>query len=270
MPEPPPRALPWAVPARLERPSPIGFALLVAAAALVVSSFQGVGFSVLELWAGLPQMARILGEMLPPDLSRWDKVGLSLLETFHMAVAGTLLGVLLSVPIAALACRTLSPHWTVYALARGFVAFCRTVPDLVWALVFVVAVGLGPFAGTLALMVDTIGFAARFFAESMEEADKGPQEALAAIGASRLGILAAAVLPAAMPAMVATSLYCLEKATRAGVVMGLVGAGGIGMELKVAMDLFNYAEASAAILAILVLVLAVEQGAAMLRRRIIG
>ncbi|MCX8134304.1 MAG: phosphonate ABC transporter, permease protein PhnE [Roseococcus sp.] len=257
-------------PPRLERPSPLAFALLVGAAALVLSSFQGVGFSLAELWAGLPQMARILGEMLPPAHDRWDRVLASLIETFHMALAGTLLGVLLSVPLAVLACRALTPSWPLRAAARSLIALFRTVPDLVWALLFVVAVGLGPFAGTLALMVDTMGYAARFFAEAMEEQDKGPQEALAAAGAPRSGLLMAAVLPAALPSMVATSLFCLEKATRGGVVLGLVGAGGIGMELKVAMDLFNYAEAAASILAILLLVVAVEQAAAALRRRIIG
>jgi phosphonate transport system permease protein len=244
--------------------------LLVAVAALLVSSFQGVGFSPIAFIEGIPQMGRILGEMLPPDLGRWDRVLASLLETFHLALAGTLLGVLASVPLAILACRTLTPGWPFYVAARALVALFRTVPDLVWALIFVVAVGLGPFAGMLALMVDTIGYAARFFADSLEEQEKGPQEALAAAGAPASGVLAAAVLPGALPSMIATSLFCLEKATRGGVVLGLVGAGGIGMELKVAMDMFNYAEAALSILAILVLVLLVEQVAAMLRRRIIG
>jgi phosphonate transport system permease protein len=257
-------------PPRLERPSALSFALLVAAAALVVSSFQGVGFSVTELWAGLPQMARIVGEMLPPAHDRWDRVLASLIETFHMALSGTVLGVLLSVPLAVLACRSLTPSWPLRAAARSLIALFRTVPDIVWALIFVVAVGLGPFAGTLALMVDTMGYAARFFADAMEEQDKGPQEALTAAGAPRSGLLMAAVLPAALPSMIATSLFCVEKATRGGVVLGLVGAGGIGMELKVAMDLFNYAEAAASILAILILVVAVEQASGALRRRIIG
>lgn len=257
-------------PPRLERPSAIAFALLVAAAALVISSFQGVGFSVSELVAGLPQMARILGEMIPPSHDRWDRVLLSLLETFHMALAGTVLGVALSVPLAVLACRSLTASWPLRMAARSLIAVFRTVPDIVWALIFVVAVGLGPFAGTMALMVDTMGYAARFFADAMEEQEKGPQEALSAAGAPRMGILMAAVLPAAMPSMVATSLFCLEKATRGGVVLGLVGAGGIGMEFKVSMDLFNYAEAAAAIFAILVLVIAVEQASGAARRRIIG
>jgi phosphonate transport system permease protein len=149
------------------------------------------------------------------------------------------------------------------------VALFRTVPDLVWALLFVIAVGLGPFAGTLALVADTIGFCGRFFAEAMEEAEDGPQEALMALGASRLGVVASAVIPAVLPSMINSSLFALERAVRSSVVLGLVGAGGIGIELKVAFDMFQYDLAGTIILAIFALVLAVERLSAWARRRII-
>jgi phosphonate transport system permease protein len=153
--------------------------------------------------------------------------------------------------------------------ARGCIAFFRTVPDLVWAIFFIIVVGLGPAAGVLALMIDKIGFAGRFFAEAMEEADRNPQEALRAIGAGRVSVIAAAVLPAALPSMVNTALFSLEKATRSSVVLGLVGAGGIGIELQVSMELFRYPEAATIIIAIFALVIAVEQCSAWLRRRLI-
>jgi phosphonate transport system permease protein len=143
------------------------------------------------------------------------------------------------------------------------------VPDLVWALLFVVSVGLGPFAGTLAIVIDKLGFCGRFFAEAMEEVDRGPQEALSAMGASRLSLIMCAVFPAAMPSFINTSLFSLEKATRSSVVLGLVGAGGIGIELKVAMDLFNYDEAATIILAIFALVVLVERLSALLRRKVL-
>jgi phosphonate transport system permease protein len=117
--------------------------------------------------------------------------------------------------------------------------------------------------------VDTIGFCGRFFAEAMEECDRGPQEALAAAGAGKAAIVFAAVIPAAMPSFVNTSLFAFEKAVRSSVVLGLVGAGGIGIELKVAMDLFRYDEAATIILCIFALVLLVEQMSARIRRRII-
>ena len=180
-----------------------------------------------------------------------------------------MVGVLLSVPLAVLATRHLSPHPAIYHVARTSIAFFRTVPDLVWALLFVVSVGLGPFAGVLAIIVDKLGFCGRFFAEAMEEADRGPQEALAALGARRSALVACAVLPAAMPSFVATSLFSLEKATRSSVVLGLVGAGGIGIELKVAMDLFSYDEAATIILAIFALVLVVERASTWLRGRML-
>ncbi|MCS6853428.1 MAG: phosphonate ABC transporter, permease protein PhnE [Elioraea sp.] len=259
-PEPPPR---W------QRPSAFVFLAWLGALALLVSSFAGAEVSAGAFVSGLPAMGRFLAAAFPPDPSRLDKVLIALAETFQMAVAGTTIGVVLALPLAVLAASTLSPSRLAAAASRALIALFRTIPDLVWALIFVVAVGLGPFAGTLALAVDGIGFCGRFFAEAMEEADPGPQEALAALGAGRAGIIVSAVLPAAFPSMIATTLFALEKATRSSVVLGLVGAGGIGMELKVAMDFFNYAEAATILVAVFLLVVAVEQGAGRLRAAIL-
>jgi phosphonate transport system permease protein len=258
-----------AAPRRFERPGPLAYALWVAAAALFIASLQGIGFSASGFFAGLPNMGRILGEMFPPSVERIGPVGKALLETFQMALVGAVAGVAVSLPLAVLATRHLALHAALYHASRALIALFRTVPDLVWALFFVVAVGLGPFAGTLAIMVDIIGFCGRFFAEAMEEADRGPQEALHALGAGRSSVIAAAVIPAAMPSFVNTALFSLEKATRSSVVLGLVGAGGIGIELQVSMDLFRYAEASAIVIAIFMLVVAVEQCSAWLRRHLI-
>jgi len=257
-----------ALPARIARPSPLTFTLAVLVAAFVLVSMGDVGVSLGELIDGIPGMARMFMNMMPPDVSRLGSIGMALLETFQMAVVGTAFGIAISVPLALLASRRQSPNRLVYLTVRSLISLFRTVPDLVWALFFVIAVGLGPFAGTLAIMIDTIGFCGRFFAEAMEEVDDGPQEALRGLGASRLGTVFCAVLPAAMPSFVNTSLFSLEKSTRSSVVLGLVGAGGIGIELKVAMDMFNYAQAATIILSIFVLVLLVEQVSAWLRRRI--
>jgi phosphonate transport system permease protein len=254
---------------RFERPGLVQFAATLAVVLVVLWSFAGVDLSGSQLLRGLPAMASILDRMVPPSLDRIGPILWSLLDTFQMAVAGCVLGLLVSFPMAILAADSLSPHPAVRIAARGLIALFRTVPDLVWALFFVIAVGLGPAAGVLAIMVDTVGFAGRFFAEAMEETDKGPREALATIGARRTGIIFSAVVPAAMPSFLATSLFCLEKATRASVVLGLVGAGGIGVELKVAFDLFDYDTAATIILVIFALVVAVEQIGAGVRRRII-
>jgi len=258
-----------AAPGRFVRPSLPSFLAMVAVGAFVIVSFEGVDASLSKAIDGIPAMGRMIGRMFPPDLSRIEAVSFALLETFQMAVVGTTLGVAISIPLAILASRRHSPATPVYLAVRALISFFRTVPDLVWALIFVVAVGLGPFAGTLAIMIDTIGFCGRFFAEAMEEVEEGPQEALGGLGANRLAVVFCAVMPAALPSLVATSLFSLEKATRSSVVLGLVGAGGIGIELKVAMEMFSYGQAATIILAVFLLVLAVEQGSAWLRRRIL-
>ncbi|UJW83230.1 phosphonate ABC transporter, permease protein PhnE [Hydrogenophaga sp. SL48] len=257
------------MPERFERTSATSFMLWLIVLGFFAWSVNKTGVSLGDLWGGIPQMARLAGEMLPPSTARLEAVGWALLETFQMAFVGTVVGVLLSVPIAVLATPHLSPHPLVHHAARHLIAFFRTVPDLVWALLFVVSVGLGPFAGTLAIVIDKIGFCGRFFAEAMEEVDRGPQEALSAMGTGRLSLIVCSVFPAAMPSFINTSLFSLEKATRSSVVLGLVGAGGIGIELKVAMDLFNYDEAATIILAIFALVVLVERLSAVLRKKVL-
>src|SRR3990172_8663539 len=249
MPAEAPRSAP---PARFPRPSPLSFLASVVALTFLVIALDGVGVAPGEFVRGFPGLGRMLAQMFPPDLSRLASVGRALLETFQMAVAGTAFGIVLSLPLAILATRSQSPHPLVYYATRGFISFARSVPDLIWALFFVIAVGLGPF-----------------FAEAMEEVDPGPQEALSSIGASRLGIVVSSVLPAAFPSLINTGLYSVEKATRASVVLGLVGPGGIGIELRVAMDMFAYDQASTIIFSVFLLVLAVEQVSARLRRRIL-
>jgi phosphonate transport system permease protein len=145
----------------------------------------------------------------------------------------------------------LSPHPLIRHAARALIALFRTVPDLVWAIIFIIIVGLGPAAGVMAIMVDKIGFAGRFFAEAMEEADPGPQDALRAIGASRLGIIGSRRDPG-LPSVLHRDLALRAgKSVRGSAALGLVGAGGIGVDLKVAFDLFNYDEALTIILMML-------------------
>jgi phosphonate transport system permease protein len=261
------------LPDRFERPGALHFAVYVALLAFVVWSFQGAGWSFSALVSGGPALADFLSRAWPPSLERLPQLSKALLETFQMALAGTLIGIVLSLPLAVLAAKGLTRpsllSRAVYTSARLVIALFRTVPDLVWALVFVISVGLGPFAGTLAIAVDTVGFCGRFFAEAMEDVEKGPGEALTAAGAGRFDTIFCAVVPAAMPSFITTSLFALEKATRSSVVLGLVGAGGIGIELKVAMDFFDYQLAMTIILMIFVLVLCVERLGNLTRSRIL-
>jgi phosphonate transport system permease protein len=256
-------------PARIPATSVAGFIGYLVVAALVIWSLTGTELSLGQLVRGLPEMGRLIGEMFPPATDRMASIGFTLFETFQMAIAGTFFGVLISLPLAVLSARNLAPHPSIYLGTRGLITFCRTVPDLIWAIIFVITVGLGPFAGVLALTVDTVGFCARFFAEAMEEADEGPPEALRALGASRTDIVVSAVLPATLPSLIATSLYAFEKSTRSSVVLGLVGAGGIGVELMTALDLYDYRNVSSILLSIFVMVILVERFSAYLRKRIL-
>lgn len=249
-----------------------GYVGLLVVLTLVVSSLAATAPATDKLARGLARLVSpsgLLTQMFPPDFSRIGPISWKLLETLQMAVAGCFLGLILAVPFAILATDRLSPHPFVRTLARAIIALFRTVPDLVWAIIFIIIVGLGPAAGVMAIMVDKIGFAGRFFAEAMEETDSGPQDALRAIGASRLGVIASSVFPACLPSFTATSLFALEKSVRGSAALGLVGAGGIGVDLKVAFDLFNYDEALAIILMMLALVIAVEQGSGWIRRKLI-
>ncbi|MGH8628834.1 MAG: PhnE/PtxC family ABC transporter permease, partial [Gammaproteobacteria bacterium] len=190
---------------RFEGPPLFLFVAYILGLSFFVWASGRVGVSFRDLIEGAPNMARLLGEMIPPDVSRINTIAAALLETFQIALVGTGFGILLGFAFSVLACRQLAPSRFVYWISRGLVALFRTVPDLIWAIFFVVTVGLGAFAGTRAIVVDTIGFCGRFFAEAMEEVDNGPQEMLAALGANRWAILFCAVVPAAMPSLVNTS-----------------------------------------------------------------
>jgi phosphonate transport system permease protein len=255
------------VPDRFQLPSAWRFMAYFGAVVFFIFSLHGVKISFTDLAGGVPNMLRLVGEMAPPDFVRLRAVSYAILQTFQMALVGAAIGIVISFVMATLASSRNTPHPAVYYVARVLIAFCRSVPDLVWAVLFVASVGLGTFAGTLTIIVDTIGFCGRFFAEAMEEVDQGPEEALKSIGAGRADIIFAYVLPAAMPSFVNSALYALEKAVRSSVVLGLVGAGGIGIELKVAMDMFQYQQAATIILGVFILVIGVEQLSIYIRKK---
>ena len=229
-----------------------------------------ITLTLAEIAAIPANIFRLIGEMLPPGSNSFTKLSQAVLETFQMSLMGTVFGCLISLPLGFLAAGSLSPNRLSYFFARSVISFCRTVPDMVWAIFFVIIVGLGPLAGMLTLMVDTIGFAGRFFAESFEETDTGPQEALAAIGATRNGAFFSFILPAALPACINTAMFSMERAVQSSVVLGLVGAGGIGMLLEEPMTWHNYSQATTVVLAIFIMLVGVEQVSARIRRYIIS
>jgi phosphonate transport system permease protein len=257
-------------PARLERPSAISFVGYAIGIAIIIWAFDGAGWSVEKIMRAPPALADFLSRSWPPSTHNFSRLSWKMIETLQIAFTGAVLGIVLSLPIALLAARGLIVGNAVNQIVRTLLGFVRAVPDIAWALVFVVAVGLGPFAGVFAITLDTIGFCGRFFADDMESADQGPAEALTATGARKIDVVACATMPAAMPAFVSTSLFAVEKAVRSSTILGLVGAGGIGIELKVGFDLFDYPTAMTVILMIAVVVIIIEQVGVIVRRKIIG
>lgn len=259
-------------PCRYERPNAFAFLGYILGLTLIIWCLAGAGFSLEKMASAPPRFADFLDRAFPPNMEpkTLARLGWKMIETLQIAVAGAVIGVILSVPVALFAARGLVAGVIVNQLVRNILGFIRAVPDIAWALVFVVAVGLGPFAGMLAIAIDTIGFCGRFFADDMEGTDKGPAESLTATGARKLDVVVCATIPAATPAFISTALYALEKAVRSSTILGLVGAGGIGIELKVGFDLFDYPTAMTVILMIAVVVIGIEQLSGWARTKIIG
>ena len=235
---------------------------------IALASLRGTGVSIRQLIEGLPAIVDIAAQMWPPDFSRFAAIAWAMLVTLQIAIAGTFAGLCLSLLAGVVGSQIQSPLGWLRHITKFALATVRTLPELLWALLFVVAVGPGAFAGVMAICMDTLGFAGRFFSEAMDDVECGPQDVLRVHGASRKLILAGATIPLASPSLIHTALYSLERAVRASVVLGIVGAGGIGIELKVAMDLFEYRRAGAIILCILSVVVAVEALGVTLRRQL--
>lgn len=248
----------------------------IAAAAVVfvvlhLIAFESTEFKPALLIDGAQGMGRFLAEAFPPDLN-WDKVLKPSLEATLVTLWIGLLGTTLSIPtallLAALASETTSPHPVVYQAARAILSFFRAVPDVVFALIFVTAVGLGPFAGVLALICHNTGVMGKLWAEAMEESDQGPVQALASAGASKLQQTFHASIPLVVPQFVGLLLYRFDVNVRSSLVLGLVGAGGVGLLINQAIKSFQFDQMLTHIIVVLVLIVAVDRASAMIRRKL--
>ncbi|MBO0710087.1 MAG: phosphonate ABC transporter, permease protein PhnE [Acetobacteraceae bacterium] len=221
-----------------------------------------------DLITGFHGMVDLIRRAMPPDFSRLPNVLWPTLETIDIAIFGTLAGVAMALPLAVLAATNVTPSRVLYYLSRGVIGLTRSVPDLVWALLFVTAVGLGPFPGGLALAVHSIGMLGRLFAETIEHMDMAPTDALVLTGASRMQVFTHGVVPTVLPALLGIGLYRLDENIRSSLVLGFVGAGGIGFELLTAMNLFQYREVSLLLIVIFSVVLVAERLSAVCRERL--
>jgi phosphonate transport system permease protein len=230
-------------------------------------SMGGAEFNFVELGEGTANMGEFLSRLFPPSFTKFGVIVELLVETLQMAVVGTVLGAGLSLAVAFAAASNIAPRWLYYP-ARWAMNIIRSVPDLVFALMFVSAVGLGPFAGILAMTLGSLGSIGKIFAEAMESVDRGPVVAMQAVGASKRQVVQYGVLPQAAPLLVSYTLLLFEGNVRGATILGLVGAGGIGLELTTAMRMYDYGHLSAIIICIIVLVTVIDQGSALIRRRI--
>jgi phosphonate transport system permease protein len=238
-----------------------------AGAVLICCGFAGL-LDLRRLVEGLPALAQLTREMLPPDFSRARQWARPLLDTFAMSVAGTALAVALSLPLALLAAENTSPHAAVYRATRVLLNLLRAVPELIMGIFFVAAVGFGALPGALALGFHSAGMVGKFFAEGIEHVDPRPVEAARASGASSLQIIRHVILPQALPQLADVVLYRWEYNFRASTVLGVVGAGGIGFELIAALRVLVYDQVLAIMLVILVCVSLVDGLGASVRRRL--
>lgn len=252
-------------------------------AVLVLWSLYGTGFSLGTLTS--PQAranaSRFLSEFLQPDLSGdyLVEVARAALETLQISIAGLAVGALFGIPLSLFAAANLSsgtgsslPRWqraarlVPYQLARAVLNILRAIPELVWALIFITAVGLGPFPGVLAIGVHSIGLLGKLWAEQLEAVDPAPVDAVRLLGVGRLGLAGLAVIPQARQNLVSLTLYQWECNVRAATVIGFVGAGGIGQQVDISIRLFAYSETATLILAIMVLVFFADGVSALIRR----
>ena len=241
----------------------LGIALAVAAS----FAFLELDLQALVGNGGLAQMGEYAGRFMHPDLSpeHLRAVGRGALETLAMSGMGTLLAMVLGMLLALPAAGRFG--WPLQGAARLLLNALRAIPELVWAALTVLAAGLGPNAGTLALALHTAGVLGRLFAEALENAPPEPAAAIRLQGGSQVGAFCFGTLPNLWPQLLAYSLYRWENNIRMASVLGFVGAGGLGQMLYTTLSLFQEAQASTVIIAMLVLVLLVDAFSDVLRQR---
>jgi len=243
----------------------IGMVVLAAA----LWSAWGTEFNIPKLVNGLPMIYDLGGRMLPPDFTILEDLMGPMVETLEMALLGTTIPIFFALPLAFLCAVNTTPHPLVSVVTRLIVGTFRTVPELIWAMVLVTAVGLGPFPGVLALTLHSIGGLGKFYYEAIESADPGVMEAMEAAGASRFKIIWFGVMPNVLPVMMSSTLFYWEYNNRASTVLGLVGAGGIGLALTHALQDFRYPEVVTCLILIVLILVVIDRISAFLRGRII-
>lgn len=230
---------------------------LVVVAALFILAFRQTGFNFEALFTGTADFFRFFGRLVP-DWSAWSQIWPPLVQTIQIAYVATIVGSLIAMPLIFLASANTSTDPVTMWIARTLLTILRSIPDLLWAALFVAVLGLGALPGVFALTFFTIGILAKLGSETVESIDPGPLEALRAAGAGRNRTIVFAVVPQVAATMVSYILYSFEINVRASVVIGLVGAGGIGQLLTTYLSFFDYPGIATLIVAIFAVVLVID------------
>lgn len=238
-------------------------------AALLIYSFAPVELAnVTKLFSNNENTQNFARELLRPDFTNWKLFVAKMWETVQIALWGTFIAVFAAVPMGLAAARNIAPFWVVTPM-RWVMNLLRSIPDLVIGLLFVVAVGLGPLAGVLAIALNTAGVLAKLFSEAVESIDKGPVEGVRATGASKLHEIVWGVIPQVAPLWTSFALYRFESNSRSATVLGLIGAGGIGAVLFDSMNAFDFRDVSAIVVVVVVAVTLIDMLSQAMRKRLL-
>lgn len=240
----------------------------VLAIALLIASARTANVDLVQFWQRLPSVGEWLSRLFPPDFSELPIFLEAIWETLAIAIIGTGCAIGAAIPLALLVARNITPARRLATPLRGLLNLLRGIDTAIFALFFVSIVGLGPFAGALGVAFHTTGSMAKLYAEVLESLPNEPIEAIEATGSDRLRTFTFAVLPEALPGLIGISLYLWEFNVRSSVILGIVGAGGIGYELLVSLKLLDFPRLCTILLLILAMVSLIDALSAYLRQRL--
>jgi phosphonate transport system permease protein len=241
---------------------------VITAVAILVWAYQGAEIRMADLYTYRSNMVLYLKGFLKPDFFEWRDYLREMAVTIQIAIWGTLLAIVGAVPFGVLCASNISPPY-IYQPVRRLMDICRAVNEMIFAMLFIAAVGLGPFAGVLALFIHTTGILAKLFSEAVEAIDPRPVEGIRATGANKVEEIVYGVIPQVMPLWISYSLYRFESNVRSASVVGMVGAGGIGMLLWDGIRGFQYGATAAMIIIIVISVTLLDLFSSFIRKAFI-
>jgi phosphonate transport system permease protein len=251
-----------------ERPGWLTYFAWALTVAVLAWAWRGAEIRPLDLLEDSGNIGTYAREFFPPDFRDWRIYAKEMVVTVHIAIWGTVLALIAAVPMGLLCSSNVAPAW-IHQPVRRVMDACRAINEMVFAMLFIVAVGLGPFAGVLALAVHTTGTLAKLFSEAVEAIDPRPVEGIRATGAPKLVEIVYGVIPQVMPLWLSFTLYRFESNVRSASVVGMVGAGGIGVVLFEVIRGFQYAQTCAVLIILAVSVTLIDLLSATLRKRFI-